>query len=198
MIFKFLNWFLAILSSFSMKPLLLLHTYQNPLMEHGIYIYCSNFLFMVSIHLSVPVYSFLFGHPVTAVTVLQNLLIVRFHRVLFCHPLSFYYSPTTSVELSLMLVTLPYIYQYLLPCDPFYRNSSNNSRRDATQPLTYDLPLISEWDRASLVIFHALKKLNSFILSARYNLSDTYPRCFHNTQLIPSLVMNILGLTKSY
>ena len=68
------------------------------------------------------------------------------------------------------------------------------SRRDATDRLTSDLSLISEWGRANLVLFNA-SKTQFLQLSTRHNLPDNYPLFFNDTQLSLSPTLDILGLS---
>ena len=70
----------------------------------------------------------------------------------------------------------------------------HDSRRDATERLTSDLSIISEWGRANLVLFNA-SKTQFLHLSTRHNLPDNYPLFFNDTQLSPSSTLNILGLS---
>ena len=69
-----------------------------------------------------------------------------------------------------------------------------HSRRDATERLTSDLSLISEWGNKNLVKFNA-SKTQFLHLSTRHNLPDNYPLFFNDTQLSPSSTLNILGLS---
>ena len=70
----------------------------------------------------------------------------------------------------------------------------NTSRLDATERLTSDLSVISDWGRANLVLFNA-SKTQFLHLSTRHNLPDNYPLFFNNTQLTPSSTLDILGLS---
>ncbi|MPC50342.1 hypothetical protein E2C01_044170 [Portunus trituberculatus] len=70
----------------------------------------------------------------------------------------------------------------------------NRSRRDTTQRLTFDLPNISDWGRENLVVFNA-SKTQFFHLSTRHNLPEDYLLFFNDTQLSPSSILNILGLS---
>ena len=70
----------------------------------------------------------------------------------------------------------------------------NASRQDATERLTSDLSIISDWGRANLVKFNA-SKTQFLHLSTRHNLPDNYPLFFNDTQLSPSSTLNILGLS---
>ena len=70
----------------------------------------------------------------------------------------------------------------------------SDSRRDATERLTSDLSIISDWGKANLVLFNA-SKTQFLHLSTRQNLPDNYPLFFNDTQLSPSSTMNILGLS---
>ena len=70
----------------------------------------------------------------------------------------------------------------------------NTSRRDATEGLTSDLSVMSDWGRAKLVMFNA-SKTQFLLLSTRHNFPDNYPLFYSDTQLSPSSTLNILGLS---
>src|ERR1700755_2359161 len=62
--------------------------------------------------------------------------------------------------------------------------------------LTSDLSRISNWGRKNMVIFNA-SKTQFLHLSTRHNLPHNYDTFFENTQLKPSSVLNILGVSFS-
>ena len=70
----------------------------------------------------------------------------------------------------------------------------NDSRGDATEHLTSDLSLISDWGRENLVLFIA-SKIQFFLLSTWQNFQDNYLLYFDDTHLSPSSTLNILGLS---
>ena len=70
----------------------------------------------------------------------------------------------------------------------------NDSKRDAIGRLTSDLSLVSDWDRANLVLFNA-SKTQFLQLSTWHNLPDNYPLFFNDTQLPFSSTLNTLGLS---
>ena len=70
----------------------------------------------------------------------------------------------------------------------------NNSRGDATERLTSDISLISDWGRENLVLFNALKT-HFLHLSTQQNLPDNYPLYFDDIHLYPFSTLNILGLS---
>ena len=62
------------------------------------------------------------------------------------------------------------------------------------QHLTFDLSLVSDWDRANLVLINVLK--TQFLqLSNRHNLPDNYPLFFNNAQFSLSSTLTTLGLS---
>ena len=64
------------------------------------------------------------------------------------------------------------------------------------EQLTSDLSPISNWGRENMVVFNATK--TQFLhLSTRHNLPHNYDIFFENTQLRPSSVLNILGVSFS-
>ncbi len=68
------------------------------------------------------------------------------------------------------------------------------SRNDATERLTSDLSIISDWGRRNLDSFSA--PITQFLhLLTRQDLPHSYPLFFNNTQLSPSLILNCLGLS---
>ena len=70
------------------------------------------------------------------------------------------------------------------------------ARRVALEQLTSDLSRISNWGRENMVVFNATK--TQFLhLSTRHNLPYNYDIFFENTQLKPSSVLNILGVSFS-
>ncbi len=69
-----------------------------------------------------------------------------------------------------------------------------DSRLEATERLTSDLVLLSDWGRRNLVYFNA-SKTQLLHLSTRHNLPNSYPLFFDNTQLSSSSTLNILGLS---
>ena len=69
----------------------------------------------------------------------------------------------------------------------------NDSRRDTIGCLTSDLPLVSDWGRANLVLFNA-SKTQFLQLSSRHNLPDNYPP-FNDTQLPLSSTLNTLSVS---
>src|ERR1700755_1995838 len=71
-----------------------------------------------------------------------------------------------------------------------------DSRRVALDQLTSDLSLISNWGRENMVVFNA-SKTQFLHLSTRHNLPHNYDIFFENTQLKPSSVLNILGVSFS-
>ena len=71
-----------------------------------------------------------------------------------------------------------------------------DSRRMALEQLTSDLSLISNWGRENMVVFNA-SKTQFLHLSTRHNLPHNYDIFFENTQLKPSSVLNILGVSFS-
>ena len=65
----------------------------------------------------------------------------------------------------------------------------NDSRRVVLGRLHSDPSLVSDWDRANLVLFNASKTL--FLqLSSRHNLPDNYPFFFNDIQLTLSSTLN--------
>ncbi len=68
------------------------------------------------------------------------------------------------------------------------------SRNDATERLTSDLSIISDWGRRNLVSFSA-SKTQFLHLSTRQDLPRNYPLFFNNTQLSPLPILNWLGLS---
>src|ERR1700755_2540123 len=82
----------------------------------------------------------------------------------------------------------------------FERRSSQQqlieARRVALEQLTFDLSRISNWGRENMGVFNATK--TQFLhLSTRHNLPHNYDIFFENTQLKPSSVLNILGVSFS-
>ncbi|KAL7631513.1 UNVERIFIED_CONTAM: hypothetical protein RMT77_018187 [Armadillidium vulgare] len=71
-----------------------------------------------------------------------------------------------------------------------------NSRRKALEQLTSDLSRISNCGRENLVVFNA-SKTQFLHLSTPRNLPHNYNVFFENTQLKPSSVLNILGVSFS-
>src|ERR1044072_3127835 len=71
-----------------------------------------------------------------------------------------------------------------------------DSRRMALEQLTSDLSRISNWGRENMVVFNA-SKTQFLHLSTRHNLPHNYDIFFENTQLKPSSVLNILGVSFS-
>ncbi|KAL7629919.1 UNVERIFIED_CONTAM: hypothetical protein RMT77_019962 [Armadillidium vulgare] len=70
------------------------------------------------------------------------------------------------------------------------------ARRVALEQLTSDLSRISNWGRENMVVFNATR--TQFLhLSTRHNLPHNYDIFFENTQLKPSSVLNILGVSFS-
>ena len=69
-----------------------------------------------------------------------------------------------------------------------------DSRRMALEQLTSDLSRISNWGRENMVVFNA-SKTQFLHLSTRHNLPHNYDIFFENTQLKPSSVLNILGVS---
>ncbi len=65
------------------------------------------------------------------------------------------------------------------------------------KPQGSDLTIISDWGRRSLVSFNA-SKTHFLHLLTRQSLPDTYLLFFDNTQLSPSSIINILGLSFSH
>ncbi len=72
----------------------------------------------------------------------------------------------------------------------------DHSRLEASECLTSDLSLVSEWSRRNLVSFNASKTQYLHLTSRHVNLHN-YPLFFENTQLSPSSTINILGLSLS-
>ena len=68
----------------------------------------------------------------------------------------------------------------------------NDSSRDATERLTSELSLVSDWGKENIVLFIA-SKTQFLHLSIRQNLPDNYPLYSDDTHLSPS-TLNILGL----
>ena len=62
--------------------------------------------------------------------------------------------------------------------------------------LASDLSRISNWVRESMVVFNA-SKTQFLHLTTRHNLPDTYNIFFENTELKPSPILNILGVSFS-
>ena len=70
----------------------------------------------------------------------------------------------------------------------------SDSRWDVIGCLPFDLSLVSDWDRANLVLFNAAK--TKFLqLSTRHNLPDNYPLFFNDTQFPLSSTLNTLDLS---
>jgi hypothetical protein len=89
--------------------------------------------------------------------------------------------------------TLHYSFQ-LGPCPT--QSQIFNARRMALERLTSDLSLISKWGKENMVVFNA-SKTQFLHLTTRHNLPDNYNIFFENTQLNPSAVLNILGVSFS-
>ena len=70
-------------------------------------------------------------------------------------------------------------------------------REDALARLTFDLSIISNWSKENFVVFNA-SKTQFLHLSTRHNLPNDYNIFFENTQLKPSPVLNILGVSFSH
>ncbi len=68
------------------------------------------------------------------------------------------------------------------------------ARIDATERLTSDLFIVSNWGRRNLVSFNA-SKTQFLHISTRHDLSLNFPLFFNNTQLSPSSTLNCLGLS---
>src|ERR1044072_3783018 len=66
----------------------------------------------------------------------------------------------------------------------------------ALEQLTSDLSLISNWGRGNMVAFNA-SKTQFLHHSTRHNLPHNYDIFFENTQLKPSSLLNILGVSFS-
>src|SRR6201990_1745911 len=66
--------------------------------------------------------------------------------------------------------------------------------RVALEQLTSDLSRISNWGRENMVVFNA-SKTQFLHLYTRHNLPHNYDIFFDNTQLKPSSVLNILGVS---
>src|ERR1700755_938031 len=64
----------------------------------------------------------------------------------------------------------------------------------ALEQLTSDLSRISNWGRENMVVFNA-SKTQFLHLSTRHNLPHNYDTFFENTQLKPSSILNILGVS---
>ena len=74
------------------------------------------------------------------------------------------------------------------------KEQENYSRRDATERLTSNLSLISDWGKDNFVLFNASKTI--FLhLSTRQNLPDNYLLYFDDTHLSPFSTLNIFGLS---
>ena len=70
------------------------------------------------------------------------------------------------------------------------------AREAALERLASDLSRISNWGRENMVVFNA-SKTQFLHLTTRHNLPDTYNIFFENTELKPSPVLNILGVSFS-
>ncbi|KAL7641293.1 UNVERIFIED_CONTAM: hypothetical protein RMT77_008431 [Armadillidium vulgare] len=70
------------------------------------------------------------------------------------------------------------------------------ARRVALEQLISDLSLISNWGKENMVVFNA-SKTQFLHLSTRHNLPHNYDIFFENTQLKPSSLLNILGVSFS-
>ena len=70
------------------------------------------------------------------------------------------------------------------------------SRSVALEQLTSDLSRISAWGRENMVVFNA-SKTQFLHLSTRQNPPHNYNIFFENTQLKPSPILNILGVSFS-
>ncbi len=70
---------------------------------------------------------------------------------------------------------------------------SQDFRLEAAERLTSDLAIISDWGRRNLVSFNASRNSISSSIT-RFNLLNSYPLFFDNTQLSPS-TLNILSLS---
>jgi hypothetical protein len=71
-----------------------------------------------------------------------------------------------------------------------------HARTVALEQLTSDLSRISNWGRENMVVFNA-SKTQFLHLSTRQNLPHNYNIFFENTQLKPSPLLNILGVSFS-
>ena len=76
------------------------------------------------------------------------------------------------------------------------QKQGNDSRGEATERLTSDLFLISDWSRENFVLFN-VSQTQFLHLSTRQNLPDNYPLYFDDTHLSPSSTLNILGLSST-
>ncbi len=74
--------------------------------------------------------------------------------------------------------------------------SLDHFRLEASERLTSDLALISEWGRKNLVSFNA-SKTQYHHLTTRHDPLHNYPRFFENTQLFLSSTIKIHGLSLS-
>ena len=68
------------------------------------------------------------------------------------------------------------------------------SRDEAMAHLVSDLSVISNWGNRNLVNFNA-SKTQFLHFTTRFNLPQSYPLSFDNTEISPSSSLNILGLT---
>ena len=93
-----------------------------------------------------------------------------------------------------MLMTPPWIFQRHTRRPN--QQELNDSRRDAIGRLTSDLSLVSDWGKASFVLFNA-SKTQFLQLSTRHNLPDNYPLFFNDTLLPLSFTVNTLGLSST-
>ena len=64
------------------------------------------------------------------------------------------------------------------------------------EQLTSDLSRISNWGKENMVVFNA-SKTQFLYLSTRHNLPHNYDILLETTQLKPSFILNILGVSFS-